>query len=210
MANVQELVSLVISGDVDQVKSTTQQLLDAGEDPMKIIDEGLVYGINVVGERFKEGEMYVPEMMMSAQAMKAGVELAKGIISGVEISTAGKVVIGTVAGDLHDIGKNLVAMMLESSGFDVVDLGVDVETDGFIAAVKEHNPQIVGMSALLTTTMPAMKDVIAALQEGGLRNDVKVIIGGAPVTKEFANEIGADGFGADAALAIDLCKELVA
>ncbi|MDD4359604.1 MAG: corrinoid protein [Syntrophaceticus sp.] len=210
MANVQELVSFVISGDVDKVKSTTQQLLDAGEDPMKIIDDGLVNGINVVGERFKEGEMYVPEMMMSAQAMKAGVELAKEKVSGIEITTAGKVVIGTVAGDLHDIGKNLVAMMLESSGFDVVDLGVDVETDGFIAAVKEHNPQIVGMSALLTTTMPAMKDVIAALQEGGLRNDVKVIIGGAPVTKEYANEIGADGFGADAALAIDLCKEVVA
>jgi 5-methyltetrahydrofolate--homocysteine methyltransferase len=209
VANVQELVSFVISGDVDKVKSTTQQLLDAGEDPMKIIDDGLVNGINVVGERFKEGEMYVPEMMMSAQAMKAGVELAKEKVSGIEITTAGKVVIGTVAGDLHDIGKNLVAMMLESSGFDVVDLGVDVETDGFIAAVKEHNPQIVGMSALLTTTMPAMKDVIAALQEGGLRNDVKVIIGGAPVTKEYANEIGADGFGADAALAIDLCKELV-
>ncbi|MDD3315480.1 MAG: corrinoid protein [Syntrophaceticus sp.] len=210
MANVQELVSFVISGDVDKVKSTTLQLLDAGEDPMKIIDDGLVNGINVVGERFKEGEMYVPEMMMSAQAMKAGVELAKEKVSGIEITTAGKVVIGTVAGDLHDIGKNLVAMMLESSGFDVVDLGVDVETDGFIAAVKEHKPQIVGMSALLTTTMPAMKDVIAALQEGGLRNDVKVIIGGAPVTKEYANEIGADGFGADAALAIDLCKEVVA
>lgn len=209
MASLQELMSLVISGDVDKVKSTTQQMLDAGEDPMKIIDEGLVNGINVVGDRFKEGEMYVPEMMMSAQAMKAGVELAKEKISGVEIASAGKVVIGTVAGDLHDIGKNLVAMMLESSGFDVVDLGVDVETDGFIAAVKEHNPQIVGMSALLTTTMPAMKDVIAALQEGDLRNGVKVVIGGAPVTKDYANEIGADGFAADAAIAIDLCKELV-
>lgn len=209
MASMQELISLVISGDVDKVKSTTQQMLDAGEDPMKIIDEGLVAGINVVGDRFKEGEMYVPEMMMSAQAMKAGVELAKEKVSGVEMSTAGKVVIGTVAGDLHDIGKNLVAMMLESSGFDVVDLGVDVETDKFIASVKEHNPQIVGMSALLTTTMPAMKDVIAVLQEGDLRNGVKVIIGGAPVTNDYANEIGADGYAADAAIAIDLCKELV-
>lgn len=207
MASMQELISLVISGDVDKVKSTTQQMLDAGEDPMKIIDEGLVAGINVVGDRFKEGEMYVPEMMMSAQAMKAGVELAKEKVSGVEMSTAGKVVIGTVAGDLHDIGKNLVAMMLESSGFDVVDLGVDVETDKFIASVKEHNPQIVGMSALLTTTMPAMKDVIAVLQEGDLRNGVKVIIGGAPVTNDYANEIGADGYAADAAIAIDLCKE---
>lgn len=209
MASMQELISLVISGDVDKVKSTTQQMLDAGEDPMKIIDEGLVAGINVVGDRFKEGEMYVPEMMMSAQAMKAGVELAKEKVSGVEMSTAGKVVIGTVAGDLHDIGKNLVAMMLESSGFDVVDLGVDVETDKFIASVKEHNPQIVGMSALLTTTMPAMKDVIAVLQEGDLRNGVKVIIGGAPVTNDYANEIGADGYAADAAIAIDSCKELV-
>jgi 5-methyltetrahydrofolate--homocysteine methyltransferase len=209
VASMQELISLVISGDVDKVKSTTQQMLDAGEDPMKIIDEGLVAGINVVGDRFKEGEMYVPEMMMSAQAMKAGVELAKEKVSGVEMSTAGKVVIGTVAGDLHDIGKNLVAMMLESSGFDVVDLGVDVETDKFIASVKEHNPQIVGMSALLTTTMPAMKDVIAVLQEGDLRNGVKVIIGGAPVTNDYANEIVADGYAADAAIAIDLCKELV-
>jgi len=209
MADFKELAGLVISGDVEKVISTTRQMLDAGEDPMKIINEGLINGINVIGERFKEGEIYVPEMMMAAQAMKAGMDLAKEKVEGSDIPTAGKVIMGTVAGDLHDIGKNLVAMMLESSGFNVVDLGVDVEADKFIAAVREHNAQVIGMSALLTTTMPAMKEVIEALKEGGLRSNVKVMIGGAPVTQDYADEIGADGFAADAGIAIDLCKQLV-
>lgn len=209
MASLKELADLVISGDIEKVKAATQQLLDAGEDAMKVINEGLIPGINEVGDRFKEGEMFVPEMMMSAQAMKAGVELAKEKLEGAEIPTAGKVIMGTVAGDLHDIGKNLVAMMLESSGFNVVDLGVDVEADKFIAAVKEHNAQVIGMSALLTTTMPAMKEVIDELEEGGLRDSVKVMIGGAPVTQDYADEIGADGYAADAGNAIDLCKQLV-
>jgi 5-methyltetrahydrofolate--homocysteine methyltransferase len=209
MADFKELAGLVISGDVEKVISTTRQMLDAGEDPMKIINEGLINGINVIGERFKEGEIYVPEMMMAAQAMKSGMELAKEKVEGSDIPTAGKVIMGTVAGDLHDIGKNLVAMMLESSGFNVVDLGVDVEADKFIAAVREHNAQVIGMSALLTTTMPAMKEVIEALKEDGLRSNVKVMIGGAPVTQDYADEIGADGFAADAGIAIDLCKQLV-
>lgn len=208
MASIKDLTELVISADIEKVKETTAALLAAGEDPLKLINEGLIPGINEVGERFKEGNLFVPEMMMSAQAMKAGVALAKEKIEGADIPNAGTVVIGTVAGDLHDIGKNLVSMMLDSSGFNVVDLGVDVPTDKFVAAVKEHKASIVGLSALLTTTMPAMKEVIDALKEGNLRDQVKVVIGGAPVTQAYADEIGADGYAADAALAVELCKEI--
>jgi 5-methyltetrahydrofolate--homocysteine methyltransferase len=208
VASIKDLTELVISADIEKVKETTAALLAAGEDPLKLINEGLIPGINEVGERFKEGNLFVPEMMMSAQAMKAGVDLAKEKIEGADIPNAGTVVIGTVAGDLHDIGKNLVSMMLDSSGFNVVDLGVDVPTDKFVAAVKEHKASIVGLSALLTTTMPAMKEVIDALKEGNLRDQVKVVIGGAPVTQAYADEIGADGYAADAALAVELCKEI--
>lgn len=208
MASIKDLTELVISADIEKVKETTAALLAAGEDPLKLINEGLIPGINEVGERFKEGNLFVPEMMMSAQAMKAGVDLAKEKIEGADIPNAGTVVIGTVAGDLHDIGKNLVSMMLDSSGFNVVDLGVDVPTDKFVAAVKEHKASIVGLSALLTTTMPAMKEVIDALKEGNLRDQVKVVIGGAPVSQAYADEIGADGYAPDAALAVELCKKI--
>jgi len=208
MASIRDLTEYVIQADIEKVKETTAALLAAGEDPLRLINEGLIPGINEVGERFKEGIMFVPEMMMSAQAMKAGVDLAKEKIEGVDIPTVGTVVIGTVAGDLHDIGKNLVSMMLDSSGFNVVDLGVDVPADKFIAAVKEHKPSIVGLSALLTTTMPAMKEVIDALKESNLRDQVKVVIGGAPVSQAYADEIGADGYAPDAALAVELCKKI--
>jgi len=208
VASIKDLTEFVIQADIDKVKETTAALLAAGEDPLKLINEGLIPGINEVGERFKEGIMFVPEMMMSAQAMKAGVDLAKEKIEGADIPNAGTIVIGTVAGDLHDIGKNLVSMMLDSSGFNVVDLGVDVSTDKFIAAVKEHKADILGLSALLTTTMPAMKEVIDALKESNLRDQVKVIIGGAPVTQAYADEIGADGYAPDAALAVELCKKI--
>ncbi|HHW29225.1 MAG TPA: cobalamin-binding protein [Syntrophomonadaceae bacterium] len=208
MASIKDLTEFVIQADIEKVKETTAALLAAGEDPLKIINEGLIPGINEVGERFKEGNLFVPEMMMSAQAMKAGVDLAKEKIEGADIPNAGTIVIGTVAGDLHDIGKNLVSMMLDSSGFNVVDLGVDVPADKFIAAVKEHKPSIVGLSALLTTTMPAMKEVIDALKESNLRDQVKVVIGGAPVSQAYADEIGADGYAPDAALAVELCKKI--
>lgn len=206
MSKYQELAETVIRGDMQKVKELTQKLLDAGEDPMAIISEGLTAGINEVGIRFKEGKMFVPEMMMSAQAMKAGVELVKPVIPASDIPVTGKVVIGSVKGDLHDIGKNLVIMMLESSGFDVVDLGVDVPVEKFVQAVKEYKPRIVGMSSLLTTTMPVMKKVIEALAHENLRSDVKVIVGGAPVSQEFANEIGADGYAPDAASASEMCR----
>ena len=209
MSKYQELANLVIKGDLQQVKQVTQQMLDAGEQPLAIINEGLIPGLNEVGIRFKEGEMFVPEMMMAAQAMKGGVELVKPHLGGTDMPTAGKVVIGTVKGDLHDIGKNLVIMMLESSGFNVVDLGVDVSVDKFIQAVKDHRPQVVGMSALLTTTMPVMREVIKALDQENLRNSVKVVIGGAPVSKEYATEIGADGYAGDAVVATEMCKQLL-
>jgi len=206
----QNLADYVISGDVGKVEEETKKLLGKGENPLQIINEGLIAGINEVGARFKAGNLYVPEMMMSAQAMKAGVELVKPNLNGGEMPTLGKVVIGTVKGDLHDIGKNLVLMMLESSGFHMVDLGVDVSTEQFVAAVKQHQPQFVAMSALLTTTMPTMKEVISALEQQNLRPSVKVVIGGAPISQAYADDIGADGFASDAGAAADLCKELLA
>ncbi|NHM26483.1 cobalamin-binding protein [Desulfofundulus sp. TPOSR] len=209
MSKYQELAQLVIDGDIQRVEAMTKKLLDAGEDPLEIINEGLIAGINEVGIRFRDGEMFVPEMMRSARAMKAGMEVLKPAIAGADIPTAGKVVIGTVKGDLHDIGKNLVIMMLESSGFNVVDLGIDVPVDKFVRAVKEHSPQVLGLSALLTTTMPVMGEVISALDKENLRGSVKVIVGGAPVSQEFADEIGADGYAPDAASAAELCKQLV-
>jgi len=209
MSNYQELSDVVIKGDIQKVKEVTQKLIDAGNDPLAIINEGLIPGINEVGVRFKEGDLFVPEMMRSAQAMKGGVELVKPLMAAENVPTSGKVVIGTVKGDLHDIGKNLVIMMLESSGFNVVDLGVDVPVDKFVQAVKEHNPQVVGMSALLTTTMPVMKAVITALDQQNLRSSVKILIGGAPVTPEYADEIGADGFASDAVVATDMCKQVL-
>lgn len=209
MSKYQELAQLVIDGDVQKVEAMTRRFLQAGEDPLEVINEGLIAGINEVGIRFRDGDMFVPEMMRSAKAMKAGVEILKPAIAGADMPTAGKVVIGTVKGDLHDIGKNLVIMMLESSGFSVVDLGTDVPVDRFVKAVKEHSPQIVGLSALLTTTMPIMKEVISSLGKENLRGSVKVIIGGAPVSQEFADEIAADGYASDAASAAELCKQLV-
>jgi 5-methyltetrahydrofolate--homocysteine methyltransferase len=209
MSKYPELSEKVIKGNLQMVKEATQKLMDAGENPLSIINEGLIPGINEVGVRFKEGDLFVPEMMMSAQAMKAGIELLKPSLAGADIPSAGKVLIGTVKGDLHDIGKNLVILMLESSGFNVVDLGVDVPAEKFIQAVKDHSPQVVGLSALLTTTMPVMKSVIDSLDRENLRSQVKVLIGGAPVSQEYADEIGADGYAADAVTATDLCKEII-
>jgi 5-methyltetrahydrofolate--homocysteine methyltransferase len=154
--------------------------------------------------------MYVPEVMMSAKAMSKGIEMVKPLIAEKDMPTAGKVLVGTVKGDLHDIGKNLVLMMMESAGFEMIDLGVDIHPEAFVKAVKEHKPQVIGMSALLTTTMLSMKDTIEALKEEGLRDSVKIIIGGAPISQGFADEIGADGYAPDAASATDLCKRLIA
>jgi Predicted cobalamin binding protein len=207
MASFESVSQSVISGKEAQVKEQVQELINAGLSPMDIINSGLVAGMNVVGVRFKAGEMFVPEVLMSAKAMSGGIALVKPLMTDTDMPSAGTVIIGTVKGDLHDIGKNLVAMLLESGGFTVVNIGIDIEPEKFVAAAKEHNANIVAMSALLTTTMPKMKDTIELIKEEGIK--VKCIIGGAPVSQEYANAIGADGFAPDAASAVDLCKQLL-
>lgn len=210
MSDFNSLAELVIKGDYNGAQTLTQRMVGDGNDPLEIINQGLMAGMNVVGVRFKAGDMYVPEVMMSAKAMSKGIEVVKPLIADKDMPTAGKVLVGTVKGDLHDIGKNLVLMMMESAGFEIIDLGVDIDAEAFVKAVKEHKPQVIGMSALLTTTMLSMKDTIEALKEEGLRDSVKIIVGGAPISQGFADEIGADGYAPDAAAATDLCKRLIA
>lgn len=210
MASYEELSKAVLTGNDEQVKVLTKALIDSGTDLLEIINQGLIGGMNVVGARFKKGDMFVPEVLMSARAMSEGINLVRPLMTETEMPSAGKVVIGTVKGDLHDIGKNLVGMMMESSGFTVVNLGVDISPEQFVAAVKEHNAQIVCMSALLTTTMTGMKDTVELFKEEGLRDKVRIMVGGAPISQEFSDEIGADGFAPDAATACDLAKTLLA
>jgi len=181
--------------------------LEAGTDISIILDQGLIGALDVVGKKFSEGEMFVPEMLQAARAMKAGLEVLKPYLSSESIASKGTVIIGTVKGDLHDIGKNLVAMMMEGAGFNVVDLGVDVDADKFVKAASEHNADVLGLSALLTTTMPAMENTVAAIKEAGLT--VRTIIGGAPVTETFADQIGADGYSDDAPGAVELARKLM-
>jgi 5-methyltetrahydrofolate--homocysteine methyltransferase len=209
MTAFNDLSNSVISGKMDEVRRITQALIDEGKNPLEIINQGLINGMNVVGVRFKNGDMFVPEVLMAAKAMSVGLEVVKPLIADKDMPSLGKIVLGTVKGDLHDIGKNLVGMMLESGGFTVVNLGIDVAPEHFVKAIIEHNPDIVAMSALLTTTMLHMKDTIELIKEEGLKNKVKVIIGGAPISQDFADEIGADGFAPDAASAVDLCKKLL-
>lgn len=209
MASLESVAQAVMAGKEAQVKEDVKGLIDAGKAPLEIINDGLIGGMNVVGVRFKNGEMFVPEVLMAARSMAAGIELVKPLIADKDMPNKGTIVLGTVKGDLHDIGKNLVGMMLESGGFKVINLGIDIAADKFVEAVKEHNPQIVAMSALLTTTMLAMKDTIELLKEEGLKDQVKCIIGGAPISQDFADEIGADGFAPDAASAVELCKNLL-
>lgn len=209
MKNLEEIKVGVIEGNISQTEKATQKSLESGMEPLKIIRDGLVAGMNVVGPRFKAGEMFVPEVLMSAKAMHAGMDLIKSKIVDIELTSAGKVIIGTVKGDLHDIGKNLVAIMLESSGFEVINLGVDIPPEKFAEAIREHQPKVIGLSALLTTTMLEMKEVIDYLKEEGLRDDIKVIIGGAPVTMDFSTEIGADGYAPDGGSAVELVKDLL-
>jgi 5-methyltetrahydrofolate--homocysteine methyltransferase len=209
MANFEELAAAVLDGDAEKVSELVKSLLDKNIEPIDIINKGLLTGMNEVGARFKENEMFVPEVLMAASAMSTGVGLLKDKLGSVEMPTAGSVVIGTVEGDLHDIGKNLVAMMMESCGLKVYNIGVDITPEQFVESVKKYQPDIVAMSALLTTTMINMESTIEALKEAGVRDQVKVIIGGAPISKEFADKIGADGYAPDAASATDLCKKLL-
>jgi len=209
MADLDALAGAVVSGAVTQVETLVDEAIAGQVAAGEILARGLIAGMTVVGQKFKDGEIFVPEVLFSARAMKAGLEKIKPLLVDKEVPTVGLVVLGTVQGDLHDIGKNLVGIMLEGGGFKVIDLGTNVPADKFVAAVKEHRPQILGMSALLTTTMPNMKAVIEALEREGLRGGVKVMVGGAPVTPKFARQIGADGYGEDGGAAVELARSLV-
>ena len=196
-------------GLADEIAEGTQILLDRGWDAKKVLDDALVGGMNIVGKDFRDGILFVPEVLLAANAMKAGMALLKPILSATGAEPVGKLVIGTVKGDIHDIGKNLVGMMMEGAGFEVVDLGINTDADTYIAALKEHRPNILGMSALLTTTMPYMKVVIDTLIEQGLRDDYIVMVGGAPLNEEFGQAVGADAYCRDAATAVEVAKKLV-
>jgi 5-methyltetrahydrofolate--homocysteine methyltransferase len=204
---MEKIASNLYDGEEEEVAELVQKALDAGGDPQEILNEGLLAGMDQVGIDFKAGDLYVPEVLIAARAMHAGMNILRPLLAESGGTGMGKYVIGTVKGDLHDIGKNLVKMMLEGAGFETIDLGVDIEPDGFVEAVREHQPRIVGMSALLTTTMVNMKATIEALKEAGLRDSVKIMVGGAPVTAAYAEEIGADGHAPDAAVAVDMARE---
>jgi len=206
MIDKENFYTALSQGKMDEVKKLTQEALDVGDSADTILKEGLIQAMDRIGVKFKNGEIYIPEVLIAARAMHAGMAILKPILSKSTTTLTAKILVGTVKGDLHDIGKNLVIMMLEGGGFDVVDLGIDVPRNKFIEAIREHQPQVVGLSALLTTTMREMKDTIQAIEQAGLRGKVKVIVGGAPVTEKFAREIGADGYAPDAASAVDLVR----
>ena len=209
MADVlQKIASQLYAGEADDVAELVQSALDKGMSASEVLQGGLIAGMDQVGKDFKAGDLFVPEVLIAARAMHAGMNILRPLLAESGTPGVGKYVIGTVKGDLHDIGKNLVKMMVEGAGFDVVDLGTDVPPDKFVAAVREHQPKLVGLSALLTTTMVNMKTTVEALQEAGLRGSVKIMVGGAPVTDAFAKQVGADAYAPDAASAVDLARSL--
>jgi 5-methyltetrahydrofolate--homocysteine methyltransferase len=205
----ERLSTAVLEGDAEKTHKLVERGLKKGLSPKEILDNGLIVGMDEVGSRFKRGDMFVPEVLMSADSMAAGMEILRPLLieSGAEM--LGKILMGTVKGDLHDIGKNLVSMLCEGAGFEIVDIGFNVEPEKFIEEIKQHQPQVVGMSAMLTTTMRAMGQTIKAIEEAGLRDQVKIMVGGAPVDKDFADTIGADGYGSNAPSGADLAKQLV-
>jgi 5-methyltetrahydrofolate--homocysteine methyltransferase len=205
MADMNALQEVLIAGDGDKVTELVQAALDEGANAADLLNQGLISGMDIVGEKMKNGDMFIPEVLMSARAMSMAVEILKPLL-GEGGTSLGKVIIGTVKGDLHDIGKNLVAMMLESAGLEVIDLGVDVAPEVFVENVVKLKPDVVAMSALLTTTMPMMKATVDAIAEVGFREQVKIIVGGAPVNQSFADEIGADGYSSDAGSAAQMTK----
>ena len=208
MSTLETLSLAVEKGKRNDAKQLTQTLLDEGMKPLDIVEKGLVPGMSAIGEKFKNNEVFVPEMLIAARAMKEAMLLLDPLLTKAGIKPKHTVVIGTVQGDLHDIGKNLVAMMLKGANFGIVDLGTNVPHEKFAAAVKEHNASVVALSALLTTTMPAMKAAVESIRATGL-SDIKIMIGGAPVTQDYANEIGADGYSSDAASAVDVALRLL-
>lgn len=209
MAKYQDLADAIIAGDNIKSKEIAQKLVDDGIAAADVLNEGLVPGMDVVGTKFKANEMYIPEVLIAARAMHAAMDIIKPLLSESGAESKGTVVVGTVQGDLHDIGKNLVCMMLEGGGFNVVDVGVDVASAKFVEEVKKNNAKVIGLSALLTTTMPAMKEVIDALKADNATSQIKVMVGGAPLTQEYADSIGASGYAPDASSAVDLAKQLM-
>ena len=209
MIDTETFYMTLSKGKIDGVEKLVQEALERGESAESILKEGLISAMDRVGIGFKNGDIYIPEVLIAARAMHAGMAVLKPILSKSSSTMMSKVVMGTVKGDLHDIGKNLVVMMLEGAGFEVIDLGIDVSAQKFIEAIHQHKPQLIGISALLTTTMTEMKKTIQAIEQAGLKNQVRTIIGGAPVTEQFAREIGADGYAPDAASAVDIVRSLV-
>ena len=205
----QDIYDHIINGKLDLIEADVQDALDAGIAPEVILNESMVSAMDEVGALFEAGEYFVPEMLIAAHTMQTGLAILKPLLIEGGVEPSGSIVIGTVQGDLHDIGKNLVAMMLEGGGFEVFDLGTDVSPDAFLEAIREHSPNLVGLSALLTTTMQKMRETISVIEESGLRDQVKIIVGGAPVTEAFATEIGAEGYASDASKAVSLAKDLV-
>ena len=205
-----KIATQLYAGEDEEVAALVKEALRKGMSPSEVLQGGLIIGMDQVGKDFKAGDLFVPEVLIAARAMHAGMNVLRPLLIESKVPSAGKFLIGTVKGDLHDIGKNLVRMMLEGAGFEAIDLGTDVAPDKFVAAIREHRPQLVGMSALLTTTMVNMKATIEALQEAGLRDSVKIMVGGAPVTTAYAQQIGADAYAPDAATAVDIARSLAA
>jgi 5-methyltetrahydrofolate--homocysteine methyltransferase len=209
MQDLRPLFDAIITGDAKAARSLTEQALAAGSDPLKLVTESMVPAMDEVGRRFECSEFFVPELLLSARAMKAALELIRPLLAQSGVQPVARVAIGTVKGDLHDIGKNLVASMFEGGGFEVIDLGVNVAPEKFVEAVQSRGAQIIAMSALLTTTMPGMRTTIEALKQAGVRDRVKVLIGGAPISQKYADEIGADGYGENAPSAVQLARQAV-
>jgi 5-methyltetrahydrofolate--homocysteine methyltransferase len=210
MATYDALKEAIVVGDDNVVKAEVNKALGEGAEARDIMNNGLIAGMEVVGKRFKTGEMFLPEVLLSAEVMHKGLDIVNPLLAKSGHKGIGTVVMGTVEGDIHDIGKRIVSFLLEGTGFEVIDLGVDVKADAFIQAIEKHNPNVLGMSALLTTTMPNMGKTIDLLKEKGLRNKIKIVVGGAPITEQFAQSIGADGYALEAGSAVELVKKLLA
>ncbi len=209
MNNLSEIADAIYDGNAEKVTALTKSAVEAGTSALEILDNGLMAGMNRVGKDFKEGELFVPEVLVASRAMQAGMEILKPLLVTQKVKSPGKVVLGTVKGDLHDIGKSLVSIMLQGAGFEVIDLGVDVSKETFLKAITDNQPDLVGMSSLLTTTMPQMPEIIEAIKSAGLREKVKIMVGGAPLTADYASKIGADGYAQNSSFAVDLAKDLI-
>lgn len=205
-----KIQNAIIERNKDQIEGLVETALHSGIDPQKIVNDGLIAPMDVIGRQFSDGTIFVPEMMLSALIMKMGLEVVKPHLIGRDVPPQGIVLMGTVQGDLHDIGKNIVIMMMEASGFRVIDLGIDVAAEVFVEKIKEHKPDVLGLSSLLTTTMGEIKNVLTLLEKAKIRNHVKVIVGGGPINERFARDVGSDGYGKDAVDAVRLCRNLIA